>query len=218
MLFNETVKKLSKICDLNVVYDIGAHAGLWSRQARNILPKAQFFLFEGNERKKNPNKAIYTWFNVVLSDAVTKVNWYGANGTGDSYYKENTSTYSKNKPRQVDTTTLDIVVEQNDLPLPKVIKLDTQGSELDILRGAQASLKEAVVIQCEVSLIDYNKDSPTLQQYMDFFDQLGYVCVGIDHEHYFNGCLAQLDMVFVEQSVKNQLFKNRNAYAGDSLT
>lgn len=54
--------------------------------------------------------------------------------------------------RRVPVTTLDRVVERHALQPPFVLKLDVQGGELDVLRGALRTLDDAVVVTTEINI------------------------------------------------------------------
>jgi FkbM family methyltransferase len=62
----------------------------------------------------------------------------------------------------VKTTTLDAIVRENGLRSVVFIKLDTQGTELDILRGGPVTVKMAVGMRSEYHFIDITRDSHSL--------------------------------------------------------
>ena len=53
---------------------------------------------------------------------------------------------------QMDVTlsTLDDYLQQNGLPIPKLVKIDTEGAEIRILKGAEALLASDAEILCEL--------------------------------------------------------------------
>ena len=53
----------------------------------------------------------------------------------------------------VETLTLDEAVDRFDLPAPDYLKLDTEGLELEILRGAEKVLATASVVKTEVGFM-----------------------------------------------------------------
>jgi len=64
---------------------------------------------------------------------------------------------------------LDELIDKHNLPIPDFIKLDTQGSELDILKGATKIVGKTPLIFTEMPIIEYNKGAPKFSEYMDFF-------------------------------------------------
>ena len=171
-----TIKKIITDNNISVIYDIGAHNGNFSKQVFNNFKSASVYMFEANSKKKQPKWSIgkYKWFNTVLSNKKDSVKFYSNNSTGDSYYIENTKHYSEKDFIWVNTNTLNNVIMENQLPIPQFIKIDTQGSELDIL--CQTDMSNCVAVHCEVPAIGqvYNHGAPTNQQYIDFFYQNGF--------------------------------------------
>jgi FkbM family methyltransferase len=88
-------------------------------------------------------------------------------GTADHYRIERTE--------QIQVTTLDAAVEAGALPSPDFIKLDTQGSELDILKGAEQSLgRSTIAIESEVEFIPLYKGQPLFVDVDAFLRAKGY--------------------------------------------
>jgi FkbM family methyltransferase len=82
--------------------------------------------------------------------------------------------------RRVKTVTLDRVLEGLALPEPiNLLKLDTQGSELEILRGATETLETVSFLQLEVSLCRYNEGAPLLAEAVAFLYDRGFFAFDI---------------------------------------
>ena len=54
--------------------------------------------------------------------------------------------------------------------LPDFIKIDTQGSELDILKGGEKTISNCSLIYLECPIIEYNLGSPNLNDYINNVD------------------------------------------------
>jgi len=54
--------------------------------------------------------------------------------------------------RTVEVRRLDDVVQAHDWPTPFVLKIDTEGHDLEVLRGAETTLRDCAVVYCETSL------------------------------------------------------------------
>jgi FkbM family methyltransferase len=191
---------------INTVYDIGAWKGYWSDNLKtSILPNAEFILFEANPAYENDLKRSgFKSFGVVLSNPGRDyVEFFNGTNTGDSYYKENSTIYENQSSIQLQCVTLDQVIKHYNLPIPEFIKLDTQGSELDILRGC-SFLDQVSLIYTECPIICYNKGAPTIQDYIDFFREKKFVPIHILEIHRSEDILLQVDILFMHNSVKER--------------
>lgn len=146
---------------ISTIYDIGANRGDWTRMATKMLPASKFFLFEANEvHRPDLQRLDHPFFIGVLANSRREVEFFGDGGTGDSYYCENTIHYDAVAPRIELTHTLDEVIEKHDVPMPDFIKLDTQGAELDILRGGTRAPAHAKLVFLECPILAYNAGAP----------------------------------------------------------
>ena len=216
---NSVIQKLtSEGYNISHVFDIGANKGQWTAQYEQKLQNAQFFLFEANPNHQRPPRLQpkHKWFNAALSNPeTTEVDFYSISdvkrrGTGDSYYKEQTHIYEKCVPLKLVTTTLDIIVKKYSLPFPQLMKLDTQGSELDILAGAKATIKHTDIIVTEVAVSPYNRGAPTFNDYIKFLVDLEYVPIGLEQIHTVDNTLVQVDVVFLKQHIKAKYYGNND--------
>lgn len=185
--------------DIQVVYDIGAHIGSWTRDTVKILPDAKFYLFEPNEEHNESLELTgHKFYNVLLSNKPKEVEFWQKNSTGDSYYKENTPFYDDTTPIKLRTETLDEFVEKNKIPLPDFIKIDTQGSELDIILGAKNVLKHAQLVLLECSLVEYNNGEPSFSSVVKEMMKNGFVPFYLTDTYFYLEMLVQLDILFIK--------------------
>ena len=193
----DTMKELSLIGELKIFYDIGSNKGEWSDFASKIFTKSNFYLFEANQiHKKETNSDRLEQHFVVLSSKPSEVIFYSKGETGDSYFPEINKKYLPDEKRLVSTYTLDNYVLEHKLPLPDFIKIDTQGSELDIIRGGIATLNKCKYILIEISILEYNDGAPNFSEYIQTLVKLNYFPIKLIEKHYTNGILAQLDILF----------------------
>ncbi len=76
------------------------------------------------------------------------------------------------------------------------IKLDTQGSELDILKGSSNTLKTIKLIVAETDVSGYNIGAPSQAEVIEYLDIIGYALVGVVDNLHWNGKLLQQDILF----------------------
>jgi len=198
----------------NTIYDIGANRGQWVKQARQVFPNSRFICFEANNLPR-PSTLSPTddWYDYTLvTDSPRTVLWHNNNSTGDSYYKEKTRFYANSKVVKRVGLPLTEHISKLQLPLPNMMKLDTQGSELDILKGCTDEiLRECLIIRVEVPLFEYNEGSPRFQEYIDYITSRCYVPVEVEEIHYCSNILNQFDILFIKRGefVKHYEDKNR---------
>ena len=186
---------------IHCVYDIGARHGAWSQSIKKILPSANFFLFEANEKCKVAlAETGFPFFIAALSSASELVDFYSNDSTGDSFFKENTKYYSDVAPVKLQTQSLDDFVESEKIPQPDFIKLDTQGAELEILKGGSICLKKASLIYMECPIIKYNEGAPNIQEYLSFMQEADFVPLDICEIHRSHDVLMQIDILFIRRS------------------
>lgn len=189
----------------SVIYDIGSHEGKWTEECKNIYPKACYIQFEANTNKKQLTPDAH--FELLSSEDDKVMKYYKTNSscdTGNSIYRENT-VYFEDFLVQVEerkSRKLDTIVAEKKLDLPDFLKIDTQGSELDILKGATNTIKNTQVILMEISLHQYNKDSPLLHTVIAEMLNHGYIMFDIAELHYSNSILIQIDGLFCKKDSK----------------
>ncbi len=102
------------------------------------------------------------------------------------------------------TTTLDQFLEETSFPDPNLIKLDVQGYELEVMRGASSLLDrsppEAMIL--ETSLIDCIGGAPLFLDVCQFMDERGYRVYDFCtfYRRPLDGALWQVDTVFVHEN------------------
>lgn len=168
-----------------VIYDIGACVLHWTREAVAAWPEAQYFAFEAMPESAE----VFEHFRVpyaigVLSDVDGRELEFWQNTEhpgGNSYYQENeeinpntVNYFDQTKIRKVKAMTLDTVVEQKEFPLPDMIKMDVQGAELDILKGASKCLAHAKDVILELQKVEYNKGAPLRDEVISFMGIRGF--------------------------------------------
>jgi len=164
------------------ILDIGASVCQTADVMRQIWPVANILLFEGNaECEKLYQKQLYDYQIKLLGKINGTTKFYKTKWSpicsGNSIYKENSSTYNEEN----------LIVEE--LPIYKLddcvngvfdlIKIDTQGSELDIINGGLRTFSNAKVVIAEVSLTNYNEGGCTKQQIVDKMISLKFDLVSV---------------------------------------
>ena len=146
----------------------------------------------------------------LLSDSEKEVDFYIRKNeprcTGNSIYRENTSFYDDDQiiVEKKQTKTLSNLLNNQTFDL---IKIDVQGSEIDIINGGLDIIKEAKGILMEVSLMEYNQNAPTKEFVYEYMDNLGFKPVELigNINHPLTYELIQQDILFLNKKYDNTL-------------
>ena len=200
--FRRHVSFLKKLVDqgheFNNVLDIGANQGKWSSTVKSrVLRNSNFVLIEPNPRYQESLSKIGRALSLVLSDESKIVKFYSNGGTGDSYYKEQTGHYLETDSYEVEARRLDQLDEVPEIV--DLIKIDTQGSEIDILTGFGERLSSCRAVIAEVSLYEYNQGAPKFSDVVDFMASRGFSAVEILDNHYLADRLLAVDVAFLNR-------------------
>jgi FkbM family methyltransferase len=165
--------------DPKVVYDLGASVLHWAREAKTVWPSSDIILFEAMQEVKNlyENHGYKKYSLGVVSDIDgKKVKFYQKlhDPGGNSYYKENTNFFQEEHVIEKISMTLDTLMEINKFPLPDLIKMDIQGAEMDVLRGAKQCLTSCKDVILELQHVEYNIGAPNRDKVIQYMDELGF--------------------------------------------
>ena len=120
---------------------------------------------------------------------------------GSSLHREADGPLTDGVAREVDLVALDDVCREHQTAGPYLVKIDTQGSELRVLDGAQEILKQTELIVLEASLFGFFLGGPQFGELVAYLKDRGFVVYDIFGAHYrpLDGALAQVDLVFVRE-------------------
>ena len=206
-----SLEKIKKYFEPISILDIGANVGQFYNEIKNIFPNSYYYLIEGSESCEVVLKTLNVDYSIcLLSDIEKEVDFYIRKNeprcTGNSIYRENTSFYDDDQIliEKKQTKTLSNLLNNQKFDL---IKIDVQGSEIDIINGGLDIIKEAKGILMEVSLMEYNQNAPTKEFVYEYMSNLGFTPIEnigninhpITHE------LIQQDILFLNQKYDNTL-------------
>lgn len=164
----------------DVVFDIGANLGYFSLYFSKKSINGNIYSFEPiPESKKlldthlkiNKVSNVYT-FQLGISDSVTEIEFTNSKNLAANTYKKESPIFEKTSKVLVKTTTIDEFVKTNKINRLDFVKIDVEGAELDVLRGAEKTLqtlKPKLLLATHDCHIEGIK-----QQCLNFLTQLGY--------------------------------------------
>jgi FkbM family methyltransferase len=172
--------RISKVLAL----DVGANLGNWSADLLDEIPSAEVIVFEPskeafeNLQKRFVGKTSIQCANVALGKENTTTMLFAdksASGLG-SLTKRRVGHFGIDFSYQekIQLFTLDAWLENNgNGRQPNILKMDVEGHELDVLKGATKALENVLVIQFEFG--GSNIDTRTyFQDFWYFFSDLGF--------------------------------------------
>jgi len=187
------------------VLDIGAYEGYWTLDLLEVFPAAQVLMVEAQENKKpflDKVKHNYpgTDYSVTLLSSVDgEEKYFCENETASSITLSPAAGLSTKTLR---TRTLDSLLQEKQFPLPDLMKLDVQGHELEVLKGATVALAHAEICLLEVTLIDFGEGNPLLLEMINYMDNNGFQAYDISQfiRRPYDKALFQIDMFFIKKN------------------
>ncbi len=159
------------------VIDIGAAQGTWTKKAIDIWPSAEYHLIEPlveNERALMQLKTEYPKIKYYLSVAGEidgTVNLHVSDDLDGSGIYENNSATS----RVVPVIPVDSILTNQDV----LVKLDTHGYEIPILKGAIKTLQNTSLLVIEVYGFFVSPTALLFNQLTNHLDDLGFRLIDI---------------------------------------
>jgi FkbM family methyltransferase len=205
-----SLEKIKKHFQPQNILDIGSNVGQFYHEAKSIFPNAYFYLIEGNESCREALKDLNVDFSItLLSDIEKDVDFYirkfEPRCTGNSIYREQTSFYDDDQivVEKRKTQTISQLLGNKIFDL---IKIDVQGSEIDIINGGREIFENSKGILMEVSLVEYNKNAPLKDYVVEFMNDLGFIVTehigNINHPLTYQ--LIQEDLFFLNKKLVTQ--------------
>jgi FkbM family methyltransferase len=197
---------ISKYIKPKFVIDVGANDGFVAKAMKAAWPDANFMLIEANEECEPALRETgFPYRIAALSDQEKEVDFFTSVETpmasGASYYREKTPYFEGDKAATVvlKTRTLDELIKSVLLMFPLLIKLDTQGSELDILKGGEKTLAKADAVVVELSKVEYNIGAPFCDEVDQFLQDHGFKTVDVVGEFIMARELIQSDVLYMKK-------------------
>lgn len=188
-----------------ICIDIGAYNGDWTKEFKGIFEKSAVMMIEGQVEKEPLLKRAKALLNNVdyyiglLGSNESEVD-FNIYDTASSVLNEYNITNARIERRQL--IKLDTIVKGTPFEKPDFIKLDTQGYELEILKGSGNILQYAEFVLMEVSFIDIYKGCPLVHDVLKFMHERGFVVFDICTlmRRPLDKSLFQSDFLFVKET------------------
>ena len=190
------------------ILDIGANVGQFHRECKATFNDSFIFSIEASKECEESLKQITENYYIgLLARDNTDYTFYkrknDPTSTGNSIYKELTHFFSDDQLDIIKTTGIkldDLFESDSEFDL---IKIDTQGSELDIIEGGLTLCNKAKGILLEVSLTQYNENAPLYDEVIDYMTSHGFIKTEILDEARNHGSHQQ-DILFINGKLINR--------------
>lgn len=185
----ETVKWIQdEINDGSVFWDIGSNIGLFSLQAASLNSECKIFAFEP-ESQNFASLCKNVWLNAYKNVEAHNIAVSGKDKSlelGKLFISEmRAGSALHNVGKQSDwhegspvfkqncyCVSIDDLIEKYGLPSPSIVKLDVDGIEMDILRGAEKAMKSSI----KSILVEVDEgDSEEVREMVEFMNGCGFV-------------------------------------------
>lgn len=185
----ETIKWIQdEINDGSVFWDIGSNIGLFSLQAASLNRECKIFAFEP-ESQNFASLCKNVWLNEYKNVEAHNIAVSGKRKSLEldklfiSEMRAGSALHNVGKPsdwhdgspvfkQNCYCVSIDDLIEKYGLPPPSIVKLDVDGIEMDILRGAEKAMKSSI----KSILVEVDEgDSEEVREMVEFMSGCGFV-------------------------------------------
>jgi FkbM family methyltransferase len=163
------------------IVDVGANHGTWTREALRYFPEAYYTLLE-------PQKWLEKSFQDIL-DSNSKVQFFpfGAGEKEGSFqftivdrddscsfrYSKEEAKAAGFKQIEIPVVTLNGLLSNSELPVPDIIKIDAEGLDIAVLKGASDFFGKTEIFMVEAGVVNKSFDNSFLK-ILNFMDENNY--------------------------------------------
>jgi FkbM family methyltransferase len=198
-----TLLKWAASTEVNTIIDVGASNGCWTRLALKAWPNAQYLLVEAQPGPHEQELARLATENPQVQYVIAAAGpqdgtifFDGSDpfgGVASEAFLDGIS---------VPVVALDNEIRTRKLRGPFLLKLDTHGFEVPILRGASRILAESSLLVIESYNFDISPECLRFPQFCRHLEDIGFRCIDICDvlRRPGDGCLWQFDMFFAPKT------------------
>ncbi|QZZ22221.1 FkbM family methyltransferase [Leptothermofonsia sichuanensis E412] len=177
--------------DLRIVFDVGANVGQSARAYSKYLPNAQIYCFEPvletfKQLQQNTSECNNAYcFQLALGpeEKQTEITLqkYSLENSLLNYSDIALSEAEAVRTEIIQVTTISDFCQNHDIKQIDFLKVDTEGYDLEVLRGAKSLLDDHKItyIQVEAGMNYNNKKHVPIQEFIRYLESRGYVLFGI---------------------------------------
>jgi FkbM family methyltransferase len=201
------IKRMVSVGKRPVIFDVGANKGQSIKDFKNVFPHCSIHSFE-------PSPATYKDLvrNVSRYSDVFLNNLAVGSSCGEKLFIENSNSDMSSflqpgkycwgeiiREIPVELTTLDKYCDDNDIRYINILKTDTQGYDLEVLKGAKDLIvsKRIQIIFIEVNFCDMYKGSPPFYEIFRFLTDNHFKLVSFYNFNHIKNVAGWADALFL---------------------
>lgn len=195
-----------------VVFDVGANVGQTIDTLRQVFPRPTIYAFE-------PGKAAFDSLLQTHSKLPhVRLNYLalGSKPGRQIFFENSLSDMSSFLPlgpddwgqisnrREIEVSTVDRYCSQHEIRFIDLLKSDTQGFDLEVIKGAQELLnaRKIRLIYLELTFQKLYQGMPRIDELYRFISDQGFELVSFYKFYYLNGRAGWTDALFIQPQFK----------------
>jgi len=170
---------------IDVVLDVGASDGGWARGIRSLGFRGRIISFEPLEAPPARDRD-WDWHRLALVDESRIAVFRVAANRQSSSLLPMADAHLQHAPESAEVGQIEVEVARLDElgVVPQgcraYLKLDVQGAELAVLRGAEASLGFVRIVEVELSAVELYRGQALVEEVIAFLRSAGFDPIGIE--------------------------------------
>lgn len=218
--YNEVFKSTNP-----TIFDVGAHRGESIKRFRNLFPLCVIHSFEPGiqnfkilqQKYSNKKNIFLNNLGIGSYEGELQFNEYEKSNSSGFIEIDSQSSWAKLRAKQkkikaeslfnprtykVKVKDLDSYVRDNRIEHIDILKIDTQGFEIEVLKGSKEILSKFAVdfIELEVIIAGPYKNSISFSDVESVLNPLGYKLYAIEKGcNYYNSTVLQFDVIFASE-------------------
>jgi len=186
------------------VLDVGAYMGDWTRTCKRVFPPAAVLMIEAQSGKKYflqrvcKNYPDCRYVIALLGAEEKKGVFFQMDESVSRVLRA--SSGMVNNYQELPLSTIDNLTKDSPFKSPQLLKLDVEGYELEVLKGAKTALASCEVVIMEISLIPLLEGVPSIYEVIKFMCEQNFRLYDIATfmRRPCDNSLYQIDAIFVK--------------------